>query len=77
MHDYIMDMKALNLQKRTFALIENGSWAPQSGKLMRELLGEMKDMTILDNEMSVNSSMKEEDGDSMNMIADSIIESMK
>jgi len=77
MFDYIMDMKALNLQKRTFALIENGSWAPQSGKLMRELLEEMKDMTILDNEMSVNSSMKEEDGDSMDMIADSIIESMK
>ena len=77
MLDYIMDMKALNLQKRTFALIENGSWAPQSGKLMRELLDEMKDMTILDNEMSVNSSMKEEDGDSMDTIADSIIESMK
>lgn len=77
MLDYIMDMKSLNLQKRTFALIENGSWAPQSGKLMRELVNEMKDMTILDNEMSVNSSMKEEDGDSMDAIADSIIESMK
>lgn len=77
MLDYIMDMKALNLQKRTFALIENGSWAPQSGKLMRELLDEMKDMTILDNEISVNSSMKEEDGDLMDTIADSIIESMK
>lgn len=77
MFDYIMDMKALNLQKRTFTLIENGSWAPQSGKLMRELLEEMKDMTILDNEISVNSSMKEEDGDSMDTIADSIIESMK
>ncbi|MCB2295271.1 FprA family A-type flavoprotein [Clostridium algoriphilum] len=74
---YIMDMKALNLQKRTFTLIENGSWAPQSGKLMRELLDEMKDMTILDNEMSLNSGMKEDDADSMDAIADSIIESMK
>ncbi|MBU3181970.1 FprA family A-type flavoprotein [Clostridium psychrophilum] len=74
---YIMDMKALNLQKRTFALIENGSWAPQSGKLMRELLGEMKEMTILDNEMSLNSSMKEDDVDSMDAIAESIIKSMK
>ena len=77
MLSYIMDMKALNLQKRTFALIENGSWAPQSGKLMRELLGEMKEMTILDNEMSINSSMKEEDGDLMDTLAGSIIESMK
>ncbi|MDR3596462.1 FprA family A-type flavoprotein [Clostridium sp.] len=77
MLNYIMDMKALNLQKRTFALIENGSWAPQSGRLMRELLDEMKDMNILDNEVSVNSSMKESDADLMDSIADSIIDSMK
>ncbi|MGK0467755.1 FprA family A-type flavoprotein [Clostridium sp.] len=77
MLNYIMDMKALNLQKRTFALIENGSWAPQSGRLMRELLEEMKDITILDSELLVNSAMKEDDADSMNTIVDSIIESMK
>ena len=77
MLNYIMDMKALNLQKRTFALIENGSWAPQSDKLMRELLNEMKDITVLDNEISVNSSMKEQDVDSMESLANSIIESMK
>lgn len=77
MLNYIMDMKALNLQKRTFALIENGSWAPQAAKLMRGLLEDMKDMTILDNEMSVNSSLKEGDEDLMDSIAESIIESMK
>lgn len=77
MFNYIMDMKALNLQKRTFALIENGSWAPQSGKLMRELLEEMKETTILDNEMSINSIMREDDADSMDELADSIIDSMK
>lgn len=76
MLDYLMDMKALNLQKRSFALIENGSWAPQSGKLMRELLGEMKEMTILDSEITLNSSMKQENVDSMEAMADSIIESM-
>ncbi|WP_315066055.1 FprA family A-type flavoprotein [uncultured Clostridium sp.] len=75
--NYIMDMKALNLQKRTFALIENGSWAPQSAKLMSELLDEMKNMTILDNQMTISSAMKEEDADSMEALADSIIESMK
>ncbi|WPC44235.1 FprA family A-type flavoprotein [Clostridium sp. JS66] len=77
MLNYIMDMKALNLQKRTFALIENGTWAPQSAKLMRELLDEMKDMTILDSDMTVNSALKEKDVDSMDAIADSIIESIK
>jgi len=77
MQDYIMDMKALNLQKRTFAIMENGSWAPQSGKLMRDLIDEMKEMTILDTDITVNSSLKEDDADSMDAIADSIIESMK
>jgi flavorubredoxin len=76
MLSYLMDMKALNLQKRTFALIENGSWAPQAAKLMRAHLEDMKDMTILDNEMSVNSSLKEGDEDLMDSIAESIIESM-
>ncbi|ACO84401.1 FprA family A-type flavoprotein [Clostridium botulinum] len=74
---YIMDMKALNVQNRTFALIENGSWAPQSGKLMRKHLSDMKEITILDNDISVNSSVKEQDKDSIDDVADSIIQSMK
>ena len=77
MLNYIMDMKALNLQKRTFALIENGSWAPQSGRLMHELLDEMKEITILDDEISFTSTMNKEDQDSMDALADSIIKSMK
>lgn len=77
MLDYIMDMKALNLQKRKVAIIENGSWAPKSGKLMREHLDGMKEMTILDNEVSIDSTMKEHDIDSMNDLADSIIQSIK
>lgn len=76
MHDFLMDMKALNLQKRTVALIENGSWAIQSGKLMRELLGEMKEMTILDNEVSISSSLKEENASSIDELVDSIIASI-
>ncbi|MCL2201966.1 MAG: FprA family A-type flavoprotein, partial [Oscillospiraceae bacterium] len=35
-HNYLMDMKALNLQKRTFAIMENGSWAPEAGDLIYE-----------------------------------------
>lgn len=77
MLNYITDMKALNLQNRTFALIENGSWAPQSGKLMHKLLNEMKNITILDNDITVNSALKEDDAYLMDNMADSIIQSMK
>jgi flavorubredoxin len=76
MLNFLMDMKALNLQKRTVALIENGSWAPQSAKLMREVLDGMKNMNVLDSEVSISSSMREEDGDAMSDLADAIIESM-
>ncbi|HBJ1651081.1 FprA family A-type flavoprotein [Clostridium botulinum] len=60
MHNYLMDMKALNLQNRTFAIIENGSWACKSGKLIREFLDGMKNSTILDEKVTLVSSMKED-----------------
>lgn len=59
MLNLLHDMKALNLQNRTVALIENGSWAPSSAKLMRELLEEMKNITILEPVVSIRSSLKE------------------
>ncbi|MNP08914.1 Rubredoxin-oxygen oxidoreductase [compost metagenome] len=77
MLNYLHDMKALNLQKRTVGIIENGSWAIQSGKLMTEFLQGMKDMTILENKMTLTSAMKKEDINSMDSLADNIIESMK
>ena len=75
--NFLLDMKALNLQKRTVGIIENGTWAPRAGKLIGELLGEMKDMNVLENYVLINSSMKEENIDQMENLAESIIESMK
>jgi len=78
MHNYLMDMKALNMQKRTFAVIENGSWAPKSGELMTDFLNnEMKMMTVLDETMSVTSSLNELNDADLEALADSIIESMQ
>ena len=75
--NFIRDMKALNLQNRTVAVIENGTWAPKSGELIRELLGQMKNMKVLDNSVLIKSSMKEENVEEMEALANSIIESMK
>ncbi len=77
MHNYLMDMKALNLQNRTFAIIENGSWACKSGDLMEKFLNEeMKDMTVLSQRLSLASSLKAEKAGEMEALADAIIESM-
>ena len=78
MHNYLMDMKALNLQKRTVAIIENGSWACKSGSLMRDFLeNNMKQMTVLDEKVTLSSAMREDNLDEIGALADSIIESMK
>ncbi|MBN1041694.1 MULTISPECIES: FprA family A-type flavoprotein [Clostridium] len=76
MHNYLMDMKALNLQNRTFAIIENGSWACKSGKLIREFLDGMKNSTILDEKVTLVSSMKEDNVADMDELVKSVMESM-
>ena len=78
MHNYLMDMKALNLQNRTFAIVENGSWACKSGTLMRSFLeDEMRNITVLDEKLTLNSAMHEDNVPEMDTLVDSIIESMK
>ena len=77
MHNYLMDMKALNLQNRTFAILENGSWACESGRLMREFLENMRNMTVLDEKVTLTSSMTAEQIGEMDTLVDSIINSMK
>jgi flavorubredoxin len=77
MHNYLMDMKALNLQKRTFAIIENGSWACKSGSLMSEFLDEMREMTVLEDKVTLVSSMNEGNETDMDTIVEGVIESMK
>ena len=59
MEHLLMDLKAHNLQNRTVAIIENGSWGVMSGKLMAELIGCMKNMNILEQKVTLKSSLKE------------------
>lgn len=78
MHNFLMDMKALNLQKRTVAIVENGSWACQSGTLMEQFLDQqMKQMTVLSDRLTLNSAMNQDKEDELNTLVDSIIDSMK
>ncbi len=77
MHNYLMDMKALNLQKRTFAVIENGSWAPKSGSLMAEFLDEqMKEITVLNEQPSLLSALDENSLPQMDSLVEALIDSV-
>lgn len=77
METALQDMKALNLQNRTVGIIENGSWAPQAGKVMRSILGEMKNMRVLENGVTVKSSVKDEQIPALMSLRDEIMKTMR
>lgn len=72
METLLLDLKAHNLQNRTVALIENGTWSPQSGRLMGEILAGMKDMRLLDSTVSLKSSVKEAQRLALEALADTL-----
>lgn len=74
MHNLLEDMKALAVQKKKVAVIENGTWAPQSGKLIRHALEEMKDMTVIGDNVTLKSAVKK-DSD-LDELADAIAASL-
>ena len=78
MKSYLEDMKALNLQNRTFAIIENGSWACKSGDLMQAFIDEeLKNMTVLNERLSLASSLQADKAAELDQLADALVESLQ
>ena len=77
MINFLHEMKALNVQNRKVAVIENGSWAPTSGQLIADFLDEeMKMMNIIDPSVTVNSALKNDKESDLDELADAIAESI-
>lgn len=76
MENLLNDMKALNVQKKTVGLMENGTWAVTAAKQMREKLSEMKDMTILDTQVTMKSAMHADQRGELTALADAIADSL-
>lgn len=77
MEHLLLDLKAHNLQNRTVALIENGSWGLLAAKKMTEIFSGMKDMRILDQTISIKSSVKEDQLAEIAALATTISDSIK
>ena len=77
MENLLADLKAHAWQHRTVAVIENGSWAPQSGKLMRAELEQMKDIVIVGGTVSLKSAMQPPQEVQLAALADAITNSLK
>lgn len=72
MEAYLSDIKALNLQNRTVAVIDNGTWAATAGKQMIGMLESMKNMTILENPISIKSALAENQLGALEALADEL-----
>lgn len=66
-----------NLQNRTFAFVENGTWAPVAAKLMQESLEKLKNNKFIENKVTVKSALNEQSFSDLEKLADAIAEDVK
>ena len=77
MENFLLDIKAHALQNRTVAVIENGTWAPQSGKQIRAILETMKGIAVLDQSLTLKSSLKPNQTEALDVLANVIYNNLK
>jgi len=73
MHDFLYHLQIKNYQKRRFGIIENGSWAPTAGKVMRSMIEGLKDCEIVEPMVTIRSRMKAADVALLEQLADSLL----
>ena len=72
MRQFIQELTERNYQKRTVALIENGSWAPTAAKTMKKMLEGCKELTFLDTEVKIMSALNDESVAMIDALADEL-----
>ena len=73
MHDFLHHLKLKNYQNRKAAIVENGSWAPTAGRVMRAMLEGMKNVTVVEPMVTIRSRMKESDLPAMQQLATALL----
>lgn len=76
MENLLADMKALSVQNRTVAIMENGTWAPAAGRLMLKELEEMKNITVLDMKLAIKSALLNDREAELDAFAQQIVDTM-
>lgn len=69
MEDFLNHLKSKNYQNRKVAFIENGSWAPMAGKLMRAYFDGMKNIAFTETSVTVNSALNHESEEKLKTLA--------
>ena len=77
MKNFLLDLEAHNLQNRVFALVENGSWSPASGKLMKEIVGRLQGCSVVGDTVTIMSSPSSGDSAALKALADAVSASVQ
>ena len=72
-YDFLHSLQMKGWQKRRVALIENGSWAPSAGRVMKEMLGAMKEVEQVGELVTIRSRYKAEDQAALEALANAIL----
>lgn len=73
MQDFLHHLQNKAYQNRTVAVIENGSWAPVAGKQMQEILAAMKNIDILEDSVTIVSTVKDKDVEKLEKLAEELV----
>ena len=73
MYDFLHHLKLKAYQKRRVGIIENGSWAPCAGRVMKGMLETMKEIEIVEPMVTIRSTLKQEDIPALEALADAIL----
>ena len=73
MHDFLHHLKLKTYQKRRVGIIENGSWAPCAGRVMKGMLETMKEIEIVEPMVTIRSAMKQGDIPALEALADAML----
>ena len=73
MYDFIHHLQIKAWQNREVGLIENGSWAPSAGRVMKQMIEEMKNVTIKGDVVTLRGRMKDTDVPALEALADAIL----
>ena len=73
MHDFLYHLQIKNYQRRRFGIVENGSWMPTAGKVMRSMIESLKDCEIVEPMVTIRSRMKAADEAQLEQLAESLM----
>lgn len=73
MYDFLHRLQIKGYCNRTVAVMENGSWAPSAGRVMKEMLGAMKNVEVVEPMVTIRSRMKQTDIPALEALADALL----